>query len=143
MTIREGTIAEIVKLSGHIPEFVDPYQKDIYEARFSGCTHLILVAEDGGQLVGFKAGYDRYRDGSFYSWMGGLLPSHRGQGIYQQLTQEMEKWAEKNGFSHILLKTRNRLKPMIRFCLSQGYYVSGFSAHPNPMESRIYFRKDL
>ncbi len=143
MTVREGNIEEIVKLSGHIPEFVHPYQKDIYEERFSGCTHLILVAEDDGQLVGFKAGYDRYRDGSFYSWMGGLLPSHRGQGIYQRLTREMEKWAAKNGFSHILLKTRNRLKPMIRFCLSQGYYVSGFSAHPNPMESRIYFRKDF
>jgi len=143
MTIRQGNIGEIVRLAAAIPEFVAPYQKEVYQERLSNNAHLILVAEDGGHLVGFKAGYDRYRDGSFYSWMGGLLPSHRNRGIYQQLTAEMEKWARQNGFSHILLKTRNKLQPMIRFCLSQGYYISGFSAHANPMESRIYFRKDL
>ena len=75
--------------------------------------------------------------------MGGLPPAYRRQGIYQELTARMEQWAAANGFTHLLLKTRNKLVPMIRFCLSNGYYISGFSGHDDPRESRIYFRKDL
>lgn len=143
MTIREGTIAEAVAISAEIPELISPYPAGVYAERLEGRPHLILVAESEGNLVGFKVGYDRYQDGSFYSWMGGLLPAHRQQGIYQELTARMEQWAGANGFTHLLLKTRNKLVPMIRFCLSNGYYISGFSAHDDPGESRIYFRKDL
>lgn len=143
LTIKQGSIDEIVALSAAIPEFNNPYTAEEYRKRLSGSTHLILVAVVNGSNAGFKVGYDRYSDGSFYSWMGGLLPQHRGKGIYQQLTFAMERWAAENGYSTILLKTRNRLLPMIRFCLSAGYHVSGFSEHPNPMESRIYFRKEL
>ncbi|WOK08067.1 GNAT family N-acetyltransferase [Imperialibacter roseus] len=143
MKIREGTITEIVEASQHVPELMNPYEEPVYHERLDGTEHLILVAEVEGKVVGFKVGYNRYKDGSFYSWMGGLLPAYRGQGIYQQLTEIMEQWASENGYSHMLLKTRNKLKPMIRFCLSQGYYVSGFSEHLDPMESRIYFRKEL
>jgi ribosomal protein S18 acetylase RimI-like enzyme len=143
MTIREGTIEEVVAASQHVPELVNPYKMAVYHQRLGNTPHLILVAEAGSRVVGFKVGYDRYKDGSFYSWMGGLHPAYRGHGIYQQLTSAMELWAKEKGYSHMLLKTRNKLKPMIRFCLSQGYYVSGFSQHPDPMESRIYFRKEL
>ncbi|MEQ9103009.1 MAG: GNAT family N-acetyltransferase [Imperialibacter sp.] len=143
MTIREGTIEEVVAASQHVPELVNPYEEPVYHERFQDRPHLILVAEADGKIIGFKVGYDRYKDGSFYSWMGGLLPAYRGQGIYQQLTAAMEQWAAEKGYTHMLLKTRNKLKPMIRFCLSQGYYVSGFSEHTDPMESRIYFRKAL
>ncbi|WP_339793026.1 GNAT family N-acetyltransferase [uncultured Imperialibacter sp.] len=143
MKIREGTIAEIVEASRHVPELVNPYEESVYHERLDGTEHLMLVAEAEGKVVGFKVGYNRCKDGSFYSWMGGLLPAYRGQGIYQELTSAMEQWAAEKGYTHMLLKTRNKLKPMIRFCLSQGYYVSGFSEHLDAMESRIYFRKEL
>ncbi|CAD5273493.1 MULTISPECIES: GNAT family N-acetyltransferase [unclassified Imperialibacter] len=143
MKIRKGTIEEVAEASLHIPELHDPYKTAVYHQRLGNTPHLILVAEADGKVAGFKVGYDRYKDGSFYSWMGGLLPAYRSQGIYQELTATMEQWASENGYTHMLLKTRNKLKPMIRFCLSQGYYVSGFSEHPDPMESRIYFRKEL
>jgi ribosomal protein S18 acetylase RimI-like enzyme len=143
MTIREGTVEEVVAASQHVPELVNPYKMAVYRQRLGNTPHLILVAEADGKVAGFKVGYDRYKDGSFYSWMGGLLPAYRGQGIYQELTAAMEEWATEKGYTHMLLKTRNKLKPMIWFCLSQGYYISGFSEHADPMESRIYFRKEL
>jgi len=136
-------IEEVAEASLHIPELHDPYKTAVYHQRLANTTHLILIAEAGGKVIGFKVGYDRYKDGSFYSWMGGMLPAYRSQGIYQGLSSAMELWAAEKGYTHMLLKTRNKLKPMIRFCLSQGYYVSGFSEHPDPMESRIYFRKEL
>lgn len=141
--IREGTVAEAVALSAKIPELTNPYGEQVYRERLSGTNHLILIGEVDGAPAGFKVGYDRYRDGSFYSWMGGMLPAYRKTGTYQALTARMEAWAQQQGYTHMLLKTRNRLQPMIRFCLAGGYYISGFSAHANPMESRIYFRKDL
>lgn len=141
--IRTGTIEEAVTLSRLIPEFSNPYPEQVYRERLNERLHLILIAESEGLATGFKAGYDRYRNGSFYTWIGGVLPAFRGQQVYQQLTAEMELWAKEKGYEAIELKTRNRLKPMIRFCLANGYYVSGFSGRPNPAESRIYFRKNL
>lgn len=141
LSIRQGTIEEIVRLSASIPEFKNPYTAAEYEQRLAGKNHLILIAVSKGKNIGFKAGYDRFDDGSFYSWMGGMLPGYREKGVYLQLTFQMELWAKENGYHSILLKTRNRLKPMIYFCLANGYHISGFSEQPDPMESRIYFRK--
>mgnify|MGYP001803332228 CR=1 FL=1 len=46
--IRQGSINEVVEISRQIPEFINPYSEEIYEARLSGVPHLILVAEVEG-----------------------------------------------------------------------------------------------
>jgi len=87
--IREGTIAECIEISEKIPEFSSGnYDEAAYLQRLSNTQYLILVAEKDQQVVGFKVGYDRYQDGSFYSWLGGVLPEYRKDSVATQLADE-------------------------------------------------------
>lgn len=142
--IREGTIAECIEISENIPEFSgNQYHEDIYQQRLSNTQFLILVAEQQQQAVGFKIGYDRYQDGSFYSWFGGVLPAHRKDGIASKLAIEQEKWAASNGFSSIVLKTRNRFRNMLIFALKNGFLIENIKIQENISDNRIILRKNL
>ena len=104
---------------------------------------MILVAEKDQQVVGFKVGYDRYRDGSFYSWIGGVLPENRKDGIATQLANEQEKWVSEQGFSSIMLKTRNRFRAMLIFALKNGFLIENIEIKGNIEDNRIILRKML
>ncbi len=121
--IREGAFQECVDLSSKIPEFNSPYKIEEYKKRCAG-EYLALIAEIDNQSVGFKIGYDRFNDGSFYSWMGGVLPKFRRMGIAYSLANFQEKWATKNEFSSILLKTRQKHDGMIAFSLNRGFIIT-------------------
>ena len=73
--IRKGRIEEVVTLSHFIPEFEGIYEIEEFRRRFEGVPHLILISEIAGRLAGFKVGYEREEDGTFYSWLGGVLVS--------------------------------------------------------------------
>ena len=40
----------------------------------------LLLAHDEGHLIGFKIGYTRFK-GIFFSWLGAVEPSSRGNGV--------------------------------------------------------------
>lgn len=142
--IREGTIAECIEISEKIPEFSSGNHGEAsYLQRLSNTQYLILVAEIDQQVVGFKVGYDRYRDGSFYSWLGGVLPKYRKDSIATQLANEQEKWALANGFDAIRLKTRNRFKSMLIFALKNGFLIENIEIKENIEDNRIILRKML
>jgi len=142
--IEKSTIPKVFELSKQIPEFVHkPKPLAEYYERLHDVTHLILVAKDGERLVGYKVGYDRYGDGSLYSWLGAVVPEYRGKGIATLLAIEQERWAKKKGFESVRFKTLNRFKNMLCFALNRGFYVTDFKAHVNPMESAIFLRKVL
>lgn len=142
--IREGTIAECVEISEKIPEFsTGNYNKLAYLQRLSNTQYLILVAEKDQQVVGFKVGYDRYKDGSFYTWLGGVLPEYRKDRIASQLANEQEKWASEQGFRSILLKTRNRFKAMLIFALKNNFLIENIEIKENIEDNRIVLRKML
>lgn len=42
-----------------------------------------------------------------YGWIGGTRRDWRGQGFFRALTEEQEAWAHDNGFSEIVVKTKN------------------------------------
>jgi len=142
--IREGTIAECIEISEKIPEFSSGnYSEASYLQRLSNTQYLILVAEKDQQVVGFKVGYDRYRDGSFYSWLGGVLPENRKDGIAAQLANEQEKWVSEHGFGSITLKTRNRFRAMLIFALKNGFLIENIEIKENVEDNRIILRKML
>lgn len=142
--IREGTIAECVEISEKIPEFsTGNYNKLAYIQRLSNTQYLILVAEKDQEVVGFKVGYDRYKDGSFYTWLGGVLPEYRKDRIASQLANEQEKWASEQGFRSILLKTRNRFKAMLIFALKNNFLIENIEIKENIEDNRIVLRKML
>lgn len=142
-TIREGTIQEAVAISKQIPEFVNPHQESIYEARLHGVPHLILIAESEGKGIGFKVGYDRDKDGSFYSWMGGVLPEYRRGNVALSLAERQEAWAREQEFGSIRFKTRNKLKAMQMFALSRGFDIIGVFPEEKLSEYRIIMEKPI
>jgi len=130
-----------VDLSSKIPEFNSPYKIDEYKKRCSG-KYLALIAEID-KPVGFKIGYDRFKNGSFYSWMGGVLPKFRRMGVAYSLANFQEKWAAENKFSLILLKTRKKHDEMIAFSLNRGFIITEETQITPDEEPRIWMQKSL
>lgn len=143
MQIREGRFEKCIKLSKIIPEFDSPYEMNEYVKRCSGSNHLSLIANIGNILVGFKIGYDRNKDGTFYSWMGGVIPEFRRNGVAHHLANFQESWTMKNGYFSIRLKTRKKHKSMIEFSLNRGFLINKEVPNENPNETRIIMEKQL
>lgn len=139
--IREGTIEEAVWISAQLPEFVAPYPASAYRERLAGVPHLILLACVGGQAAGFKVGYEL--EGSFYSWMGGVLPDYRRRGVARALASEQESWAKQRGYSRLLMKSRNEHRAMLIFALSNGFSISSVEKRPVLSANRIWLEKVL
>jgi len=86
--VAPGHIEEAYKVAVNIPEFTRPhYGLPEYQKRL-GTGSLVLVAYHKGEPVGFKAGYARGPQGHFYSWMGGILPLFRRQGLAVELAEK-------------------------------------------------------
>jgi len=139
--IKKGTIQSVVVLSQQIPELKNPYGVDEYEKRLEQVPHIILVAYRGDHAAGFKVGYER--EGYFYSWMGGVLPGYRRNGIALALAQEQEAWARKKGYDSVTFKTRNQHKAMLAFGLSNGFDVVKVEPWEDVSQNRIWLRKAL
>ncbi|WP_020527219.1 GNAT family N-acetyltransferase [Flexithrix dorotheae] len=139
--IKKGSIRDIVLLSGHIPEFVNPPEEETYKKRLDSSDHLILIAYVDKIPAGFKVGYQKDNDGSFYSWVGAVLPQFRKMGIAQQLMDYQIEWAKGKGYGSIRFKTRNRFKPMFIFGLKNEFQVVGFQEKEDQQESRIILEK--
>ena len=139
--ISVSDIATVVATSKRIPEFLNPPEAAEYEKRLKDTPHLILVAFDGSRPVGFKVGYER--DGEFYSWMGGVLPSYRRRNIALRLAETQEEWAREQGYVSVTFKTRNQHKNMLLFALRRDFNVVGFKEKGDVMTNRILLRKVL
>ncbi|KPA10665.1 acetyltransferase (GNAT) domain protein, partial [Candidatus Magnetomorum sp. HK-1] len=136
--IREATIddtAQVFLLASELAtSFVVEYKA--FSKSFEHCIHnessLVLVAEDGEEIIGYLLGYDHY---AFFS--NGRItgteeifvkPEHRGSGIGKALMNKCEKWA-KERFSTLSIVVTRRA--------SEFYKSIGYE------ESAIYFKKDL
>ena len=71
LRIVSGDLKKAFNLSKEIGEFENPYSIDEYEKRLKDSS-LILTGEIEEKVVGFKVGYDRYDEGSYSSWIGGV-----------------------------------------------------------------------
>lgn len=139
--IEPSDIATAVRVAAAIPEFQEPPLPAEYRRRLSDVPHLILVARSGSRPVGFKIGYER--DGSFYSWLGGVVPAHRRRGIARRLAEAQEEWARAQGYDHINFKTRNQHRAMLIFALNNGFQIVGFRQKETVATNRILLRKPL
>ena len=144
ISIRVGTALDAWRVAARIGEFggdADRYGQHVYEQRLANPAALVLVAWAGDDPIGFKAGYDRYRDGSWYSWMGGVVRPWRGRGIAQRLLDRQERWVREQGYAVLYVKTRNRHKRMIAFLATNDYDVLRVEEKSAIAESRILFCK--
>lgn len=142
VTYRQGTLDDVVQVLHAVPEMQNHNLIQSILDRVSAKQYLAVVAYHGDQPVGCKLGYALNRD-NFYSWLGGVVSKHRGQGIAQQLLNEQEAWARAAGFKHLQVKSMNRYPAMLHMLIKNGYQVCGYEDKGAVETSKICFSKGL
>lgn len=132
-----------LKVLNEIPEFDEYFIPDSIKKRIVNKQTIFLIAEFAGKVIGCKIAYNRYYDGSIYSWLGGVLPIYRRQGVATALQKELERLALKRFFNSIKMKTRNTHSEMLRFAIKQDYLICNFHKKETLLESRIEMIKVL
>jgi len=140
--IATGDIATVVDLSRQLTAFTNPHPAAEYEKRLQGRRHLIQIAYKDTQPIGFKVGYEKSKR-VFYSWMGGVLPSNRRQGVARLLAQAQEAWAKEQGFSQIEMKTWNKHRAMLLFAIGNGFHITAVHERATLLEYRISLVKNI
>ncbi|WP_139924319.1 GNAT family N-acetyltransferase [Hymenobacter sp. DG01] len=82
------------------------------------------LAFAGGKLVACKLGYER-KPGNYYSWLGGVHPARRGQGLGAELMRRQHAWCTANGYRSIRTQTFNRWRAMLILNLRFGFDIVG------------------
>ncbi len=92
-------------------------------------------------LVGFKLGY-RYDKDTLYSWVGGVLPAFRKQGIAKKLMELQHASAKEKGYQKVRTKSMNRFKPMMILNLKGGFDIVKIYTNDSA-QTKIIFEKVL
>ncbi|NIY91477.1 GNAT family N-acetyltransferase [Vibrio diazotrophicus] len=142
MKIREGSLSEVVTVVSEIDEFIVKENEQSLAQRLEGKRHLILVAEQQGQILGFKIGYELDSE-TFYSWFGGVSPKARNLGVAQKLLDVQGFWVIDHGYQQLKVKSRNQFPAMLRLLLRNNYLIENFEPYEPLLESRIHFVKQL
>jgi ribosomal protein S18 acetylase RimI-like enzyme len=104
------------------PDFTPAYLLD----RLLRLTDPTLwLAIEHGEWKGFKLAYRRGGD-LLYSWLGGVSPDLRGQGIASELMRLQHDDAAANGYRFVETRTRAANNSMILLNLRHGFHVAGF-----------------
>ncbi|MBY7796687.1 GNAT family N-acetyltransferase [Vibrio fluvialis] len=140
MQIRLGTLAEAAQVVQEIGEFIRKETVETLAQRLAGKRDLILIAEEDGQLLGFKIGYELDSE-TFYSWFGGVSSLARNRGVAQQLLDAQEQWVAEQGYGKLTVKSRNQFPAMLRLLLRNSYLIENFEKTEPLAESRIHFVK--
>ena len=125
LLLRLGTIAGPVFTAPGQPEpAAAEVAEQLHRAVNGHCWIHVCTASAAGQLVGFKVG--RSNDPrTFESWVGGVLPNARKQGIASQLARRQEAWCRANGFQFIQTETAHDNAAMLTVNLKEGFCITG------------------
>lgn len=84
----------------------------------------VWLASTDEKLVGCKLGYER-KAGHYYSWMGGIHPNFRCQGIARELMRRQHAWCRQQSYHWIRTQTYNRWRAMLILNLREEFDVIG------------------
>ncbi|MGG2065982.1 GNAT family N-acetyltransferase [Bacillus sp. S14(2024)] len=104
--------------------------------------HLLLIlAFDHETVIGFKIGYER-KEKHFYSWIGGVHPNYRKQGISSKLMRMQHKWCKENCYKTIQTKTKNKWRNMLMLNIKHEFNIIGTYTDEKG-ETKIILEKTL
>jgi len=85
---------------------------------------LTVVALDGDTVIGYKIGYPLMEDqNTFYSWLGGVDPNYRKQGIASMLMDIQHQHLRQTGYHKVQTKTMNRWRNMLLLNIRYGFDI--------------------
>ncbi|MCB0392559.1 MAG: GNAT family N-acetyltransferase [Bdellovibrionales bacterium] len=99
-----------------------------------------VMSADQKQVVGFKLGY-AVSPRTFYSWLGGVAPTFRGQGLARETIVHLTKWCQKNGYEKITTKSMNKFKPMMILNLKMGFDIVGTEVDQDGKDQVLFEKK--
>ncbi|HET7580503.1 MAG TPA: GNAT family N-acetyltransferase [Bacillales bacterium] len=108
----------------HNKIFVTRDDDDMKEELLGRSRILILAAFDAERVVGYKIGFEDRRT-RFYSWLGGVSPDYRGQGIASELMRKQHEWCKAQGYTIIRTQTKNKWRNMVILNLHHGFDIVG------------------
>jgi len=142
LLIRPAQCPDIYHLYQQIPEFSARHNLAQLSERLPAEGASLLVADIAGQSAGFKVGYP-LSESVFYSWLGGVLPAYRRQGVAQALLQAQEQWVAERGYRQLKVKTRNGFPAMLMMLIRNGYHIEACEPQPNSADNRLHLVKTL
>jgi len=139
--IGPGEIELITELYNDI---FSPHQDtEFFRRRFRGrhnVTMMVAMVED--RHVGFIIGFE-LMPMTFFSWICGVLPDFRRQGISTQLIQAQQAWAQDNEYATIRFECNNQHRPMLHVAISEGYDLVGIRWDTATGNNVVIFERDL
>lgn len=96
------------------------YSNEKILERLKGKKYWIYFAKDGEKIVGFKIWYEEDKKG-IYSWLGGVDPNYRMQGIATELMELQFKISMEKGYSKVMLKTHKGHPEMLQLLKKKGF----------------------
>lgn len=131
----------------HILSKLQSLHKNIFGSTFSEerlkqkNKMLALIAMKDDQVVGYKIGYEE-SEKYFYSWIGGVDPEYRNNGIASKLMYLQHQWCEKQQYNAVQTKTKNKWRNMLILNLKHGFDIIGTYTDSNG-DPKIILQKKL
>ncbi|MCM3090856.1 MULTISPECIES: GNAT family N-acetyltransferase [unclassified Cytobacillus] len=102
---------------------------------------LVLTAMDGEKVIGYKMGY-RLNEDTFYSWLGGVDPQYRRNGIASKLMEKQHEHLKEMGYKMVRTKTMNKWREMLILNIKHGFdvietYTDEIGIHKIVLEKRL------
>ncbi|WP_264740094.1 GNAT family N-acetyltransferase [Cytobacillus firmus] len=126
---------------------------ELHKTIFGGSDHLVskmkskpqllvLTAMDGEKMIGYKMGYAIDQD-TFYSWLGGVDPDYRKNGIASMLMERQHGYLKENGYKVVRTKTMNKWRSMLILNIKHGFdvietYTDEKGLHKIMLEKRLH-----
>ena len=86
----------------------------------------LIVRNSSGEMVAYKVGY-QLKPNTFYSWVGGVHPRHRGQGLASKLMEYQHQLLREKKMAYVRTKTRMSFRRMLIMNLKHGFDITGLS----------------
>lgn len=114
----------------------EEWQVDLTRKAATYLDFQTLLAFDGERLVGCKLGYNwQSAEGHpdepepikpiFYSWLGGVDPAYRRQGVAAELMRRQHEACQRAGYVTIRTHTYNQWRNMLILNLRHGFQIVG------------------
>ncbi len=131
-------VEELAALNNLIFGHIDP---NYVSWRLHNMPHTsTFVAESASGLAAYKIGYAMTQTNS-YSWLGGVHPDHRREGLASELMERQHRWVAKQGYLLIETAVNEENVAMARLNLAHGFTACGTRAEPDRMQ--VLYLKSL
>lgn len=141
-SIKQGELKDIAIIEAQIPEFSSPKKLVDIRERLAQSHFLLLISYYNDEPIGYKLGY-ALSDDIFYSWLGAVLPAHRGHGLAQKMLNAQEAWVKQHHYQRIQVKTMNRFRAMLSMLIKNNYHIIDIEKAISSLDVKIRFEKAL